>query len=76
MASRSDQRWTAPKRLTEFPWVVARFVVPVLPPQRPVSDGSACLSASAPMSSLERLLEILAADCRYMRPGRGEGAER
>ena len=57
-----------PTRLSDFPWVVAR-VSCKLCPRRGQYRIVRLAARFGPEIELERLLEILAADCRYMRPG-------
>ena len=58
----------APKRLTEFPWVVARISCKFCRRKGQYRTVRLAERYGADVE-LERLLEILAADCRYMRPG-------
>ena len=49
-------------------------VLPALPPAAASTASCAWRRATGPDVELERLLEILAADCQWMRPGRkGQG---
>ena len=58
-----------PTRLSDFPWVIAR-VSCRLCPRRGQYRIVRLAARYGPDVELERLLEILAADCQWMRPGR------
>ena len=58
-----------PTRLSDFPWVIARVSCKLC--RRRGQYRIVRLAARyGPEIELERLLEILAADCQWMRPGR------
>ena len=57
-----------PKRLVDFPWVVTRISCKFCRRKGQYRTARLAERFGADVE-LERLLEILAADCRYMRPG-------